>query len=69
MGSEDFALFLNEVPGCFYFVGSANPDKNLIYGHHHPTFDFDEGVLPIAVASLLGMLEELGCLSFQSGDS
>jgi amidohydrolase len=69
MGSEDFALFLNEVPGCFYFVGSANPDKNLIYGHHHPKFDFDEGVLPIAVASLLGMLEELGCLSFQSGDS
>jgi len=69
MGSEDFSLFLNEIPGCFYFIGSANPDKNLIYGHHHPKFDFDEEVLPIAVASLLGMIEELGCLSFQSGDS
>lgn len=63
MGSEDFSLFLNEVPGCFYFVGSANPDKNLIYGHHHPRFDFDEGVLPIAVASILGILEEVECLS------
>ncbi|MBW6471815.1 MAG: amidohydrolase [Anaerolineaceae bacterium] len=69
MGSEDFSLFLNEVPGCFYFVGSANPDKNLIYGHHHPKFDFDEGVLPIAVASLLGMIEELGCLSIRSLNS
>lgn len=68
MGSEDFSLFLNEVPGCFYFVGSANPDKNLIYGHHHPKFDFDEGVLPIAVASILGMLEELDCLSMKSGN-
>ncbi len=63
MGSEDFALFLNEVPGCFYFVGSANSEKNLVFGHHHPKFDFDEGVLPIAVSSLLGMLEELGVLS------
>lgn len=63
MGSEDFSLFLNEVPGCFYFVGSANPDKNLIFGHHHPKFDFDEAVLPIAVASLLGMLKELGSFS------
>jgi amidohydrolase len=69
MGSEDFSLFLNEIPGCFYFVGSANPDKNLIYGHHHPKFDFDEEILPIAVASLLGMIEELGCLSIQSLDS
>lgn len=63
MGSEDFSLFLNEVPGCFYFVGSANSEKNLVFGHHHPKFDFDEGVLPIAVASLLGMLEELGVFS------
>jgi len=69
MGSEDFSLFLNQIPGCFYFVGSANPEKNLVYGHHHPKFDFDEGVLPIAVTSLLGMVEELGCLSIQSVDS
>jgi len=62
MGSEDFSLFLNQVPGCFYFVGSANPEKNMIYGHHHPKFDFDEEVLPIAVASLLGMIVQLGFL-------
>lgn len=63
MGSEDFSLFLNEVPGCFYFVGSANEEKNLVFGHHNPKFDFDESVLPVAVASLLGLLEELGSFS------
>lgn len=68
MGSEDFSLFLNEVPGCFFFVGSTNADKNLDYGHHHPKFDFDEGVLSIGVASVLGMLAELDCFSIPVND-
>ncbi len=63
MGSEDFSLFLNQVPGCFYFVGSSNPDRNLIFSHHHPKFDFDENVFPYAVSSILGMVQKLGCIS------
>ncbi|HSM23238.1 MAG TPA: amidohydrolase [Anaerolineaceae bacterium] len=59
MGSEDFSLFLNEVPGCFFFVGSANKEKNLSFGHHHPKFDFDEEVIPIAVACMLGMIDQI----------
>ncbi len=50
MGSEDMAFFLENIPGCLFFVGSANPDKGLIYSHHHPKFDFDEQVLPAASA-------------------
>ena len=50
MGSEDFAFILEKVPGCFFFIGSANPDKGLDAGHHHPKFDFDEVVLPRAAA-------------------
>jgi amidohydrolase len=50
MGSEDFASVLDRVPGCFFFVGSANPEKGLDAGHHHPKFDFDEIVLPRAAA-------------------
>ena len=50
MGSEDFAFLLEKVPGCFFFVGSANPEKGLDAGHHHPKFDFDEVVLPRAAA-------------------
>jgi amidohydrolase len=50
MGSEDFAFVMQKVPGCFIFVGSANPDRGLDASHHHPRFDFDETALPNAVA-------------------
>ncbi len=50
MGSEDFAFILQKKPGCFFFVGSANPEKGLDAGHHHPRFDFDEAALPRAAA-------------------
>jgi amidohydrolase len=42
MGAEDFSYFLEQRPGCFYFVGSANEEKGLTWGHHHPRFDIDE---------------------------
>jgi amidohydrolase len=42
MGAEDFSYFLEERPGCFYFVGSVNEEKGLTWGHHHPKFDIDE---------------------------
>lgn len=50
MGSEDFAFVLEKVPGCFFFVGSANFEKGLDAPHHHPRFDFDEIMLPHAAA-------------------
>ncbi len=60
MGSEDFSLYLNEIPGCFFFVGSANYQKGLSFSHHHPKFDFDEAALPVAVSLMLDMVEKLG---------
>ncbi len=50
MGAEDMAFFLDRVPGCYFFVGSANRDKGLDYGHHHPKFDVDENAMPRAAA-------------------
>ena len=50
MGAEDMAFMLEKVPGCYVFVGSANAEKGLNYGHHHPKFDFDEAALPRAAA-------------------
>jgi amidohydrolase len=48
MGSEDMAYMMDEIPGCYFFVGSSNPRKGLGYGHHHPKFDFDEDAMPRA---------------------
>jgi amidohydrolase len=50
MGSEDFAFILERVPGCFFFIGSANHEKGLDASHHNPRFDFDESILPQAAA-------------------
>ena len=53
MGSEDMAFVMEKTPSsCFFLVGSANPDKGLKYGHHHPRFDIDEEALPRAAALL-----------------
>lgn len=50
MGSEDMAYMMETIPGCYFFVGSANPEKGLDAPHHHPKFDFDEQALPRAAA-------------------
>ncbi len=62
MVSEDMAVFLNRVPGCFFFIGSGNPEKGLTASHHHPMFDFDEEVLPKAAALITAAALELGKL-------
>jgi len=50
MGAEDMGYMLDKADGCYFFVGSANEEKNLTYKHHHPKFDFDERVLVSASA-------------------
>ena len=52
MGADDMSLFLNAVPGCYFFVGSANRERGLDSPHHSPTFDFDERALDIGVQML-----------------
>ena len=52
MTAEDMSEFLSRVPGCFFFIGSANAGKGLNAAHHNPRFDIDEEVLPLGVAVL-----------------
>jgi len=52
MGADDMSLFLDAVPGCYFFVGSANHERGLDSPHHSPTFDFDERALDIGVQML-----------------
>lgn len=52
MASEDMGHILEEVPGCYFFVGSRNEAKGLHYPHHHPNFDFDERAMVNGVATM-----------------
>jgi amidohydrolase len=56
MGSEDAAFFLQQVPGCYLFLGSGNAERGLDAPHHNPLFDIDEDVLPLGLAILMAAL-------------
>ena len=58
MGGEDMSFFLQEVPGCYFFLGSANSKLNLSYPHHHPRFDFDETALSAGVEIFIRCVEK-----------
>jgi amidohydrolase len=47
--SDDMAVFLEQVPGCYYLFGAAHQDEAKVFPHHHTRFDIDDRVLPLAV--------------------
>lgn len=55
MASEDFAFYLQKVPGAYIFLGNANPADKNPPPLHHPCFDFNDAVIPMGV-ELLSML-------------
>lgn len=57
MGGEDFSAFLNKVPGCYFFIGSRNPDKGFVKPHHNSKFDFDEDALPKGLEVLMQAIQ------------
>lgn len=44
-GSEDFAFFMEKVPGFFGFIGCANSEIGACYSNHNDKFKVDETVL------------------------
>ena len=53
MGGEDFAYYLQKVPGSFFYTGAGNAGKGIVYPHHHPRFDIDESSILYASKILL----------------
>ena len=47
MTGEDFSYYSQQMPGCFYRLGTGNKEKGIISGVHTPTFDIDESALEI----------------------
>lgn len=50
MGAEDFAVYMETIPGVFGFLGGRNMEKGICCVHHHPAFDVDEDVFPDGAA-------------------
>ncbi len=62
MGGEDFAYYLERVPGCFWFMNTQNPSRGMDKPNHHPRFDLDESCLGTAVRLHLALAEALASL-------
>lgn len=56
MGGEDFAFYLEQVPGCFFWLGSG-PEEGAeqAYGLHNPKYELNEECLPLG-ASLMAAI-------------
>jgi amidohydrolase len=53
LGAEDFACYLQRVPGFFMFIGGGNPERGITAMNHSDRFDMDEAVLPAGIKALL----------------
>ena len=53
LGAEDFAVYQECVPGCFFWLGSGGP-----YGWHHPAFTVDESAIEVGARLLAAMDRE-----------
>jgi metal-dependent amidase/aminoacylase/carboxypeptidase family protein len=58
LGGEDFACYLEKVPGLFMFLGGGNPERGITAMNHSDRFDMDEAVLPVGVAALLTLASD-----------
>jgi amidohydrolase len=47
MAAEDFSYFTQELPACFYRLGTRNEERGITSSVHTPTFDIDESALEI----------------------
>jgi amidohydrolase len=53
------SLVLQQIPGCYFFVGARNEAVGAIYPHHHPQFDIDESSLQIGTQTMVAAVREL----------
>ena len=49
MGGEDFAYYLEKVPGCFFFVGREPPDRDGYPPLHSDRYDFTDEALAVGM--------------------
>ncbi len=59
MGAEDFGYYSQQIPGCFFRLGTANKEKGITAGVHTPVFNIDES----AIETGIGIMATFGALA------
>lgn len=63
MGAEDFGYYSQQIPGCFFRLGTGNKAKGTTSGVHTPLFNIDEDAIEIG----MGMMAMLGAKATLQG--
>lgn len=56
MGAEDFGYYAQQIPACFFRLGTMNKEKGITAGVHTPQFNIDED----AIETGIGMMAWIG---------
>lgn len=59
LGGDDFAFYLEKVPGAMIRLGTRNEALQCIYPLHHPRFCVDEAVIPLGLRYLSRLVREV----------
>ena len=59
MGAEDFGAMLQQVPGCYIWMGQAEEDEesNHNQGLHTPRYDFNDEIIPMGIEYWVRLVE------------
>ncbi len=60
MGGEDFSYYLQNIPGCFFFIGSAPDEKDTLSTPHHCShFNIDERALLVGASVYISLIKNI----------
>ena len=54
MGSEDFAFFLEKLPGCYFLLGNGEDSSPI----HTPTYNFNDAASKYGIAAFIKIIEK-----------
>ena len=57
MGSEDFAVMLGHVPGCYILIGNGGGESACMV--HNPNYDFNDRIIPAGARYWTKLVETL----------
>lgn len=63
MGAEDFGYYSQQIPGCFFRLGTGNKTKEITAGVHTPHFNIDEDAIEIG----MGIMAAFGACGSLNG--
>jgi amidohydrolase len=58
MGGEDFAYYLEKIPGSFFRLGCRNEERGIVHPLHSSQFNIDEDVLPFGVEMFTRIIDQ-----------